>query len=284
MLNAWFYSHPIWEVVLAVCGVMVVVALAGLAVFHRLVNWKAREKDTAIIGLSYALAGGVYAVVIAFVAVGVYAAMDKADAVASAEANSLSSLVFDSAGLPADLGVRVRNDVEAYVDTVVNKEWPSQKAYRMEEGNFAEGWALLRRIGVDLASFEPANTGQATVKVEMIRGVNEAFGARSARLLAANAHLPDATWQMMICGLVLVTVYLYLFGPHSFKIHMAVTALTMVTIGLVFSLIIALDYPFRGDLSVDDEAFRGLKEIAISAIAPGGESPAAGAHEEKHAR
>lgn len=281
MLNAWFYSHPIWEVVLAVCAVMVVVALVGLVVFHRLVRWEAREKDTSMIGLSYALAGGIYAVVIAFVAVGVYSAMDKGDAIASAEANSLSSLVFDSAGLPAELGARVRNDVEAYIDTVVSKEWPSQKAYHMEESNFTEGWALLRRIGVDLANYEPANMGQTTVKEEMLHGINEVFSARSARLLAANAHLPDATWQMMICGLILVMVYLYLFGPHSFKIHMVVTALTMVAIGLVFSLIIALDYPFRGDLSVDDEAFRGLKEIAVSALAPGGESPAAGAHEAK---
>jgi len=281
MLNAWFYSHPIWEVVFVVCAVMVVVAIAGLFIFHHLVQWEAREKDTSMIGLSYALAGGIYAVVIAFVAVGVYSAMDKGDAIASAEANSLSSIVFDSAGLPAELGARVRSDVNAYIETVVKKEWPSQKAFHMEEANFSAGWDELRRIGRDLAGFEPETIGQTTVKTEMVRGINDVFVARSARLLAANAHLPDATWQMMICGLVLVTAYIYLFGPHSFKIHMAVTALTMVSIGLVFSLIIALDYPFRGDLSVDDEAFLGLKEIAALAFVTGGEHPASGEHKEK---
>jgi len=281
MLNAWFYSHPVWEVVLAVCGALVVVALAGLAIFHRLVHWESREKDTSMIGLSYALTGGVYAVVIAFVAVGVYSAMDKGEEIASAEANSLSSIVFDSAGLPADLGARVRDEVDAYIETVVKKEWPSQRAFHMEESNFGEGWSELRQIGRDLASFEPENMGQATVKAEMVRGINDTLNARSARLLAANAHLPDATWQMMICGLVLVMVYIYLFGPHSFKIHMVVTALTMVAIGLVFSLIIALDYPFRGDLSVDDEAFRGVKEIAAAAFAGAGGHPSLGEHNEK---
>jgi Protein of unknown function (DUF4239) len=279
MLNEWFYSHPTWEVVLAVCLVMIVVALAGLALFHRLVQWEAREKDTAMVGLSYALAGGIYAVVIAFVAVGVYSSMDKAEAIASAEANSLSGLLFDSAGLPPELATRVRADVNAYIDTVTKKEWPSQQAYHMEEDNFSEGWAQLRRIGVDLASFEPTSMGQTTLKLEMLHGINEVFSARSARLLAANAHLPDATWQMMICGLVLVAVYIYLFGPHSFKIHMAVTALTMVSIGLVLYIIIALDYPFRGDLSVDDEAYRGLQEIAAAAFAPAEGTPAAGGHQ-----
>jgi hypothetical protein len=260
---------------------MVVLALAGLVVFHRLVDWETREHDTTMVGLSYALAGGIYAVVIAFVAVGVYSSMDKGEAVASAEANSLSGLVFDSAGLPPELAERVRGDVDAYIDTVTKKEWPSQQAYHMEESNYSEGWVQLRRIGRDLASFEPTTMGQTTVKLEMVHGISEVFSARSARLLTANAHLPDATWQMMICGLVLVTVYLYLFGPHSFKIHMVVTGLTMVSIGLVFSLIIALDYPFRGDLSVDDEAYLGLKEIAVSSFAPAEGTPAAGDHQEK---
>src|SRR5579863_9896295 len=124
MLNEWFYSHPNWEVACLVCAVLVSVALAGLYIFHRLVDWRAREEDTSMVGLSYALCGGIYAVVLAFVAVGAYEAMDKGAAIASAEANSLGGLAFDSAGLPADLGVRVRTDVDKYIDIVTKKEWP----------------------------------------------------------------------------------------------------------------------------------------------------------------
>ena len=47
----------------------------------------------------------------------------------------------------------------------------------------------------------------------------------------------------------------FLFGPHNYRMHMAVTGLTMLSIGLVFTLIIALDYPFRGELSVGDENY-----------------------------
>ena len=72
---------------------------------------------------------------------------------------------------------------------------------------------------------------------------------------------------MLIFGLLLVAVFIYLYGPHSLKIHMAVTGLTMFSIGLVFTLIIALDYPFRGTLSVDDEAFKGVKVVASHAFA-----------------
>jgi membrane protease YdiL (CAAX protease family) len=285
MLNDWFYSHSTWEVAAAVCSVLVILPLIGLFIFHRLVNWNAREEDTTMVGLSYALCGGIYAVVLAFVAVGVYEAMDKSTAIASEEANSLGSLAFDSAGLPAELAVRVRADVDKYIDIVTKKEWRSQQAYKMEERNYEEGWVQVRRISLDLADFEPATPGQATVKGEMVHVINELFSARRARLLAANAHLPDAVWQMLIFGLGLVIVYVYLFGPHSYKIHMAVTGMTMLSIGLVFSLIIALDYPFRGELSVDDEAYVGVRQVSGRAFESAEAAPSggqhAGAHEEK---
>jgi hypothetical protein len=270
MLNHWFYSHSTWEVAAAVCSVVVILPLFGLYLFHRLVDWNTREKDNSMVGLSYALCGGIYAVVLAFVAVGTYEAMDRSATIASDEANSLGSLAFDTAGLPAELAVRVRADVDRYIDIVTKEEWPSQRAYQMEARNYEEGWAQVRRISLDLANFEPATPGQATVKGEMVHVINELFSARRARLLAANAHLPDAVWQMLIFGLGLVAVYVYLFGPHSYKIHIAVTGLTMLSIGLVFTLIIALDYPFRGDLSVDDDAYLGVKEVSDRAFEPTG--------------
>jgi hypothetical protein len=283
MLNDWFYSHSTWEVAAAICSVLVVLPLLGLYIFHRLVNWNDREEDTSMVGLSYALCGGIYAVVLAFVAVGVYEAMDKSTAIASDEANSLGGLAFDSAGLPAELGVRLRGDIDKYIDIVTKKEWASQQAYRMEERNYEEGWVQVRRISLDLAAYEPSTPGQATVKGVMVHSINELFSARRARLLAANAHLPDAVWQMLIFGLGLVIAYVYLFGPHSYRIHMAVTGLTMLSIGLVFSLIIALDYPFRGELSVDDDAYLGVREVSDRAFQPAEAAPAGGQHPGAHA-
>ena len=52
--------------------------------------------------------------------------------------------------------------------------------------------------------------------------------------------------------------------------EMMTPGLTMLSIGLVFTLIIALDYPFRGDLSVDDDAYLGVKEVSDRAFEPAG--------------
>jgi hypothetical protein len=193
MLNHWFYSHPTWEVGAAVCLALIVIPLIGLFFFHRMVPWHRREADTQMVGLSYALCGGLYAVMLAFVAVGTFETMDKSAGIASDEANSLSGLAFDSGGLGPEASVRVREEVNQYIDVVTKKEWPSQQAYRMEAANYEEGWAILRRISLDLASFEPATQGQATVKLEMEHAVNDLFASRRTRLLAATAHLASGT-------------------------------------------------------------------------------------------
>jgi hypothetical protein len=204
--------------------------------------------------------------VLAFVAVGVYESMDKTSATAAAEANSLSNLAYDTAGMPAAEGQKVRDLLNEYIDTVTEKEWPAQQAYDMKEANFEKGWDQVREINSEIANWEPATPGQISINADMIVLVNKLYSARRTRLLAAQSHLPDAIWQMLIIGLIFVAVFIYLYGPHSFKIHVAVTSLTMISIGLVFTLIIALDYPFRGSLSVSDEPFEGVKLVTNRAF------------------
>jgi hypothetical protein len=262
MLNNFFYSHSVWVVAILVCGVLTGLPLIGLAILNRISPSHKREEDTSMVGLSYALVGGIYAVVLAFVAVGVYEALERSTNIASAEADSLGSLTYDSAGLPKELGELIRVDVYKYIDIVHEKEWPAQQAYHMEESNYAEGWTQMRKISRDISAYEPATPGQATVKATMVHLTNDLLIARNSRLLAANEHLPDAVWEMLIFGLLLVVVYIYLFGPHSFRMHLAVTALTMVSISLIFTLVIALDYPFRGELSVSDESLLSVKEVS----------------------
>lgn len=262
MLNAWFYAHKTWQTGFVVDGTLVIIALIGLYIFHRWVDWENREQDTAMVGLSYALCGSVYAVLLAFVAGNTFENMERSKGIASEEANSLTALIFDSAGLDKDIALQLRGEVDHYIDTVTKKEWPAQKLYHMEDANFEEGWATIRRISLELAAFEPKSQGQATVKLEMEHDVNDLFSARRLRLLAATQHLPAAIWTMLLVGLGIVSVYVFLFGPHSYRIHMAVTVLTVLSVGVVFTIVIAEDYPFRGIVSVSSEDYVAVKEVA----------------------
>jgi Protein of unknown function (DUF4239) len=201
--------------------------------------------------------------------INVFETFSKGDEVATNEANKLSNLMLDSAGLPPELGVTVRADLDKYIDLVVKQEWPSQQAGNLDEKVFEPGWTTLAHLSTLLASFEPATAGQNVNKAEMLRVTNDLVKARRGRVLAAAEHVPDVVWQILLLAGVVAVGYTYLFGAHSFGIHLSITGLVAATISLVFVLIIALDYPFRGDVSVSDEAFVNVKATQASATEPG---------------
>lgn len=269
----FLYSHPTWEVGLVVIGIWTGLALLGLWIFQHLVDVKTRQEDTDTVGLTFAIVAVVYAVLIAFIVVDVFETSAKGEQIATAEANKLSNLMLDSAGLPAQTAEGVRKDLDDYIDIVVKSEWPSQRAGKLGDAVFEPGWTVLAHLSARLAVFEPLTMGQNVNKGEMLHTVNELIKARRSRILAAGEHLPLVVWQILLLAGAVAVGYTYLFGAHSFGIHVAITGLISATIALVFVLIIALDYPFRGEVSVGDEAFVNVKATAAGALEPAAAEP-----------
>jgi hypothetical protein len=263
----FLYSNPTWVVGLVVVGIWTGLSLLGLWIFSRFSNAQDREKDTETVGLTYAIVAVVYAVLIAFIVVDVYETFSRADEVATAEANQISNVMFATAGLPSQVGKAVRGDLNQYLDIVIKTEWPSQQAGNLEEAVFDKGWDSLAHLSTSVAVFEPATLGQNANKAAMLHSINELIKARRTRILAAGEHLPDIVWQILLIAGAVAVVYTYLFGAHNFRIHLTITGLVATTIALAFVLIIALDYPFRGDVSVSDDAFSSVQAASAGAFA-----------------
>jgi hypothetical protein len=62
-------------------------------------------------------------------------------------------------------------------------------------------------------------------------------------------------WAIVFFGATITTAYTYLFGFENFAMHMAMTATVAATLALVIVMIIALDWPFRGEISVSPDPF-----------------------------
>ena len=255
MLADFLYSHPTWLIGLLMVSLWTGLSLFGLYYWHRFFDVNERHRDTETVGLTYAFVAVVYGVFMALIVVDVFDRFTRSDSIATAEANRLSTLMFDSAGLPSPTGAAVRSDLDRYIDLVVKSEWPSQRRGKLDIAVFEPGWTVLGHLSTELATFEPATKGQNSNKAEMLHAVNDLIKARRGRILAAGGHLPVVVWKMLVLGGVISIVYSYFFGARQFGIQMAITGLIASTIALVFVLIVALDFPFRGDVSVSPDAF-----------------------------
>jgi hypothetical protein len=251
MILAWIYSTPTW-----LWGTVVVVALdaaacLGLLVFHRLVQVEVRRAHNELTGFTVAVISVTYAVLLAFIAIATWESFSQSEDIVDREADCVGSIYRDTQGLPAAIGQQIRSDIRQYTDIVIRQEWPVQEVAKIP----SQGWEPLRRIHSAIVTIHPANLGEAVIEAELLKTLNMLYNERGSRLSAVQGHIPEVIWWVIFFGGALTTAFTYLFGFHNFRMHLVTTAAVSTSLALVVVLILALDWPFRGKVSVTPDAF-----------------------------
>ena len=83
---------------------------------------------------------------------------------------------------------------------------------------------------------------------------------RETRLTIDSRGINGIMWTVLIVGAVVTVAFTYLFGFDKTLMQELMIGGLSFLIGLVLFLIMALDYPFRGSIAVEPEAFRALLE------------------------
>ncbi len=251
MILDFIYGSPTW-----LWGTILVLLLdgaacLGLAIFHRSIHVDVRRAHNDLTGFTVAVISVTYAVLLAFIAIATWQSFSNAEDLVDHEADCVGSIYRDTQGLPASMGQEIRTAITDYVNTVVNQEWPQQQA-----GNLpTKGWEPLRTVHSAIVTMQPQSRGEAVIQAELLKTLNMLYSARSSRLSAAQGHIPDVIWWIIFLGGALTIGYTYLFGFHDFRMHLITTAAVSTSLALVVVLIVALDWPFRGEVSVSPDAF-----------------------------
>jgi hypothetical protein len=250
MILDWIYNNPTW-----LWGTVVVLALdllacTGLVVFHRLVHLEVRRAHNELTGFTVAVISVTYAVLLAFIAIATWESFSQSEDIVDREADCVGSIYRDTQGLPTAMGQDIRSNIRLYTDTVIRKEWPVQRSGKVPSA----GWEPLRRIHGAIVTMQPTDLGEAVIEAELLKTLNMLYSARGSRLSAVEGHIPDVIWWIIFFGGAITTGYTYLFGFHNFRMHIITTAAVSTSLALVVVLIIALDWPFRGEVSVTPDA------------------------------
>jgi len=247
----WIYNHPTWLwgniLVWGATGL----ACLGLAVFHPFVDTRVRRAHNDLAGFSIQIISVVYAVLMAFIAVATWGSFSAAGAIVQEEAGYMGNLYRDTKGFPDKVGDEMRKTLRAYADAVVQEEWPVQQRGELPSA----GWKPLHKLHRQLVGFDPQTRGEAVIQADFLRTINQLYKARQERLTAATGHIPGVIWWIIAIGGALTTAFSYLFGFESFRMHLTMTGAITASLALVVVLILALDWPFRGEVSVSPQAY-----------------------------
>jgi hypothetical protein len=148
---------------------------------------------------------------------------------------------------------------------------PAAEAYTAAKAGvvaLARAMAPLQRKGVtpthdriiikgfvdQLQAFRPANLGEQALFSESLSQLNTLLALRSARLASVNSGIPDILWAVVLIGALINIVLLWMIKTER-HVHIIITGTLSAFMGLVIFLIAAMDYPFRGEVSIDAAPF-----------------------------
>ena len=265
------YGIPTWLLGLVIVTLSTVLSGAGLVVVHRLVPADVRRPHNDIAGYISNIVAFVYAVILAFLAVAVWQQYGQAGTTTQLEANAAGDVFHQANGYPEPLRQTVRAAIRAYVDAVIDDEWARQARGGVSE----QASRILDDLQLQMLTFQPRDMREQAVHGEQLHDLNTLMDQRRLRIFAGASGLHPVIWSVILIGSVLVVVFAYFMGTGNFRAHLAMTVLLGASIGLVIFLIIALDYPFRGDIGIKPDAFVQVRESLGGGLRPPSDAPRA---------
>jgi hypothetical protein len=271
VLDDWIYGSPAWlgSIVLVLVGI--VGSGLILVVLTRLVKEETRQLHNEFTLFTVTNIAVLYAVLLAFIAIVAWEDLLKASEAVAREASLIEALYLDGQGIEdKEVVSELRKKLRHYVETVVDREWPDQRAGHVSDA--AEPG--LHRIRTALAAFTPQNSNDIILKQAMLQLMNDLLNAYRDRREAAGGHIPSSVWWVIgFLGVLIVGLTAFL-GMRSLWVHFVLLAGFTTAIISVVALIVQLDYPFRGEVSVSAEPFEHL----LSELGPQADPhPSAGA-------
>ncbi len=252
-------SLPTWAAGLLMVGIGLLGVALVETVARRLVPMHVRAGHSGAASAIFCVIGTTYAVLLAFVAMLAWDGYIGAQAVTDTEASLVQNVYQLTEGLNGPDMASMRADITQYARDVVTTEWPEQARGAVMH-QFSAPLDHITRTALHL---RPGNIADGDLHTLLLSDLGQLGTARRQRLLAGRASVPSIVWVVLLAGGAISLVFTSFLGSASLRMHMAMSALLVVSGALVLLVIVALSNPFRGDNRISAEPFeRVLAQMA----------------------
>jgi amino acid transporter len=262
-MSDWLLNLPVlWMAVVVFAATYLLAAVVYWIVTRLAVNERARAFKAVSPGMLPPL-GILFALLVGFIAVEVWNNYDKAKVAVATEASALRALVLLAENFPEDQKTHIHALIDRHIEEAVNKEWPTMARHTATLANL-RATALIEELH-DVLTLKPADDGQRSAQVEMVRALHTAMDARRLRIVVSQSAVGRVKWAGILlqglCTLIAIAMV------HSDNRLAAAIALSLFATGIALSLLLIAAYsrPFTGEISVKPDL---LKQVITSGAVP----------------
>ncbi|MEU6862746.1 DUF4239 domain-containing protein [Streptomyces sp. NPDC046876] len=243
---------------LILVGGFVGLAAAGSLAARRRFPHLAGGEHNEMVGVALGMFGAIYGIILAFVVVTLWTQLENTQTTVATEATDLALIVRSAEAFPPTDRARVEHAVGDYVHAVVEVQWPLMREGRPSYDATAEQTHGLYKA---LQAYEPTGHRSETFYDEAAGRLNDVAAQRRARIDMASTSLPMLLQVLVYGGALVILPLTFLFGLRSLRMQLLFVSAVAALIGFSLLLVMVLDRPFAGELSVSPSPY---KEAALA--------------------
>lgn len=236
-------------------GAVILLSVFGGIAFHRFIPKALLIEHNEIAGFVFAVVGVIYAVLLAFLAVGAWERLRVAEEQTYEEAARLAVVYRKCDMFPQNH--LLRGELRAYVEELIQRDWPMMERGEQDERALVMG----ENIAFQLRRLPLQTIAEQNVHAAMTASMDEALIKRDTRESVARTGIGIFLWAILIAGAVVTIGFSYLFAYRSTWLLVAIVGGLGAMVGLILYLIAAVDHPFSGGIRVGPEAFENVLRV-----------------------
>lgn len=251
----FLYDLPSSTLVILCCTAFIVLTWLGILFVRPFLRLWLRGQTGCNDLVSNASSGFglLYGLLLGLLSVAAYQNLEKIQQAVGLEAASIGSLYRTAASYPDPTRQDIQGLLRDYILFVIHKDWPAQK----QGHNISGGSERLSVIQRHLTEFEPQTTTQELLHAEALADLKKLRDARQSRVAGSLVAIPGVLWFVVLIG---AGVYMVLFWLLDSKIlvQLFLGGIVSFFLGVMFYLIISLDRPTRGEMSVSSDIYQAV--------------------------
>jgi Protein of unknown function (DUF4239) len=239
---------PLW-IAAALVVLITLAAMIGPVLVRRRFGLEWLRTNNEVAGFKFATVGVIYAVLLGFAVITVWEKFSEAETTVSLEAGAAATIFRLANGVDAETSAALRAGMTAYLRAAIAQDWP---AMQHGHGSPAATRALSDAYA-DLLRFQPANLKGAALLTELLHQLDLVTQARRARIVVSAGIVPGIIWTVLFGGAFITIGFTFLFGTKNLYAQAVMTGALSMLILSALLVIVAIDHPFAGSVSVDSE-------------------------------
>ncbi|MFB7514734.1 DUF4239 domain-containing protein [Streptomyces sp. NPDC056144] len=236
-----------------IVGGTVVLSVLGSVLLRRRYPSLSHGEHNDMVGVTLGMFGAIYGIILAFVIVTLWTQLESTQTIVASEATEAALIARDVAAFPDPVRARVDEALSGYVHGVVEDQWP-----RMREGKPSYGATAsnLQSVYDALQAYDPDSAREEVFYESAVAHLDAVAAQRRARLTMAEQQLPPLLQLLAFGGAIVLIPLTFLYGMRKRRIQLLFVASVSGLIGFSLLLVLVLDRPFAGDLSVSPAPYR----------------------------